>query len=316
VIEVDGYIDELASCLRVGRRERARILTEIRDHLDDALANEESTGDPDVHAVLAPALRAFGSPTALAATFNAAAGTRAMRRGPVFAFSAGLVVLAGFLVAGITQTHSSTPTNATLPTQISFFFAVLSFQVAMVAGFCAGSRALALWHNPIARCDDRRFVRRCSNISSTALGLAALGWATTMGFALDRLTDPNVFTLVCGGSIMVVGAGIAIAATYRLQVNPSDECEDETATVGGLFAVGERCIGLVRRHPVVSCITIAGIAVVPAMSHAETTLSGALPWGLVQASTVVLGFVILGPSLQLRASDEMTDVGPNMRRRV
>ena len=137
-----------------------------------------------------------------------------------------------------------------------------------------------------------------------------------MGFALDRLTDPNTFTLLCGGSIMLIGAGIGIAATYRLRVNPSDEYGDDTETVDGLFGLGERCIGLVRRHPVVSCTTIAALSIFPAMSHAETTLPGALPWGLIQAATVVLGFVVLGPTLRLRSSDEMTDLGPNTHAEV
>jgi hypothetical protein len=36
------------------------------------------------------------------------------------------------------------------------------------------------------------------------------------------------------------------------------------------------------------------------MTHAETTFTGALPWGLIQAATVVLAFLILGPALGLR----------------
>jgi hypothetical protein len=308
VTEIDLYISELAARLRVGQRERARILTEVRDHLDDALAHTQ----PDEHATVAQALDAFGSPGELAATFNAEAGTRAMRRGPVFAFSAGLVVFAGFLLAGVTQTRSTAPTNATFPTQVSFFAAVLSFQVAIVAGLRAGSRALALWRNPVAGSDDRRFVRRCSIISSCALGLAALGWTITMGYALDQLTDPNTFTLLCGGSIMLIGAALGVTATYRLRVNPADDYEAGTETVDGLFGLGERCIGLVGRHPVVSCTTIAVLSMFPAMSHAETTLRGALPWGLIQSATVVLGFVVLGPTLRLRGSDKMTHLGTNV----
>ena len=126
-----------------------------------------------------------------------------------------------------------------------------------------------------------------------------------MGSALDRLTDPNTFTLLCGGSIMLIGAVLGVTATYRLRVNPADDYEDGTETVDGLFGLGERCIGLVRRHPVVSCTTIAALSIFPAMSHAETTLSGALPWGLIQSATVVVGFVVLGPALRLRGSDKM-----------
>jgi hypothetical protein len=312
VNDLDRYISEFDSCLRVGRRERARILAEVRDHLDDALAHEESAGESDERAVIAQILDAFGSSTVLATAFNVAAGTRAMRRAPVVAFLAGLMVLAGFLVAGITQTHTTTPANATLPTQTSFFFAVLSFQVALVAGFCAGSRALALWCNPGARADDRRFVRRSSIISSCALGLAALAWATTMGFAFPRLADPNAFTLWCGASIMLVGAGIGIAGTSRLRVNPSDEYRDATETDDGLFGLGERGIGVVRRHPIMAFATIAALSAFPAMSHAETTLSGALPWGLIQAATVVIGFAVLGPTLRLRSANHPANIGTDV----
>ena len=36
------------------------------------------------------------------------------------------------------------------------------------------------------------------------------------------------------------------------------------------------------------------------MSHAETTVTGALPWGIAQAVAVIGGFVLLGPALDLR----------------
>jgi hypothetical protein len=106
---------------------------------------------------------------------------------------------------------------------------------------------------------------------------------------------------------MLVGAALGIAATYRLGVNPADEFGDDNATRGGFAGIGEACIGFVRRHPVVSCAAIAVVSIFPAMSHAETTLAGALPWGLIQAGTVVLGFVVLGPALGLRPAHETTE---------
>jgi hypothetical protein len=162
---------------------------------------------------------------------------------------------------------------------------------------------MANWRSPVASAEDRRFVWRCSMLSSCALGLAAIGWATTMGFALDRLTEPNTFTLWCGGAIMLVGAALGIAAICRLRVNPTDDLGDVTTATGGLLGAGERGIGVVRRHPVVSCTAIAALSLFPAMSHAETTLAGALPWGLLQAVAVILGFMVLGPLLDLRSAD-------------
>jgi hypothetical protein len=42
------------------------------------------------------------------------------------------------------------------------------------------------------------------------------------------------------------------------------------------------------------------VATTAAMVHAETTALDALPWGAAQAIAVVLGFVLLGPTLGLR----------------
>jgi hypothetical protein len=297
--EIDRYIAELTSQLNVGARGRTRILAEVRDHLDDAVAHRAQSGDRPEQAAT-EALDAFGSPAAVASQFNAEAGARAMRRAPIVAFAAGLAVVTGFVVAGATQPQSATPTNATLATQVSFFAAVLAFQIAVVAGMCAAARALARWRTSARRGADRQFVRQCTVISTGALGVAAVGWASTMSLALNRLVDPNRATLAIGGVIMVCSAVTAIAAAHRLQVNPSDDADDGPDDTSRFLGVGERVIEFVREHPVVSCAGAAALSVWPAMSHAETTLAGAVPWGIAQAATIVLGFIVLGPALGLR----------------
>lgn len=301
---VERYVADLGSRLNVGTRGRARILTEVADHLDDAIERRVQSGQPRDRAAT-EALAAFGSPRLIARQFNAEAGARAMRRAPVFAFAAGLAVFAGFVVAGTTQPQSATPTNASLATQIAFFVSVLAFQVAIVAGTCAASRALFWWRSSEGRGADRQFVRRCAVISTSALGVAAAGWATTMGLAINDFAVPNRATLLLGAIVMVCSAGIAIAATLRLQVNPTDADGDAPVETGRRlgFGSGELVIGFVRRHPVASCSAVAALSVVPAMSHAETTVAGALPWGLMQAAAVVLGFIVLGPSLGLRRTN-------------
>jgi hypothetical protein len=306
--ELDVYLDDLSSRLHVGRRERARILAEVRDHLDDSLAHNEKSGVPRAEAIVR-ALDAFGPPATLAASFNAASGTRAMRRAPIAALAAGFTVFGGLLLAGKAQTHTTASANASVPTQVSFFFAVLAFEIAVVAGMCAGSRALAVWRSTVVPGNDRRFVRQASRISMCALGLAALGWAVTTGLALGRPAEANTLTLVVGASIMLIGAALGIVAALRLRVNPSDDSPDDNAIAVGFFGCGEQCIGFVRRHPVVSCTTIAALSIFPAMAHAETTFAGALPWGLIQAATVVVAFAILGRPLELRASGETTALG-------
>ncbi len=299
---VERYIADLGSRLNVGSRGRARILTEVADHLDDAIGQRVQSGQPRDHAET-EALDAFGSPHLIARQFNAEAGARAMRRAPVFTVAAGFAVFTGFVVAGTTQPRSATPTNAALATQMAFFVSVLAFQVAFVAGTCAASRALSVWRASESRGADRQFVRHCAVISTGALGVAAAGWATTMGLAVSDFADPNRGTLLLGGIVMVCSAGIAIALTLGLQVNPADVEGNAPDESSGLFGIGERVIGCVRRHPVGSCTIVAALSMVPAMSHAETTIAGALPWGLLQAATVVLGFIVLGPQLGLRRTN-------------
>jgi hypothetical protein len=223
-----------------------------------------------------------------------------MRRGPAVAFAGGLGVFGGFLLAGTTQSHSTTPSNATLLTQIAFFVAVLCFEVAVVAGVCAAARAFAWWDMSVASSADRDFVRRCSLISTGALGVAAVAWGATMALASSRLVQPNATTLVLGGIVMLVSAGVAVVVVQRLPMNLMDEATSEAERTGGVLVLAERSVGIVRRHPVLSCLLFAGLSAVPAMSHAETTLSGAIPWGLAQAASVVLGFIVLGPLLGLR----------------
>ena len=293
---IDRYLAELESCLRVGGRDRKRILAEVRDHLDDATSGRERALEHHEHAI-ADAVDAFGSPSAIATQFNAEAGSRAMRRAPFVAFTAGIAVFAGLLLAGRTQQRPAVPMNAPLATQVAFFVAVLAFQVAVVAGFCAASRALALWRSPAAR--DRQFVRRCAIISTGSLGVAAAGWAITLVLAFNRVQHPNSAVGLFGAAFMIGGAGAAIVATYRLRVNPSDDLSDAYVDTNVVLGLGENLIGFVRNHPAASCLTAAALSAWPAMAHAETTFTGALPWGLIQAATVVLAFAVLGPELGL-----------------
>ena len=297
--EIDAYIAELTACLHVNVRDCVRILGEVRDHLADATTDRERLGDPPADAVV-QAIEAFGAAPALATQLNAETGARAMRRAPVIAFAAGVAVFAGLIVAGKSQPHPAVPMQAMLATQVSFFAAVLAFQVAVVAGVRAASRALAMWRTSTARGDDRAFVRRCATISASALGVAATGWAVTLALALDRLSDPNWLGAIVGGIIMLVGAGAALATTTRLRINPADDATGTVSETPGLFSIPERSIGLVQHHPILWCGSIAVLSALPAMRHAETTFTGALPWGLIQAATVVLAFLILGPVLGLR----------------
>jgi hypothetical protein len=252
------------------------------------------------------ALLAFGSARGLATQLNAAAGTRAMRQAPVIALLAGAAIGAGFLVAATTQTHAAASENATFAAQASFFLAVVAFEIAFVAGVCAASRVAALWRAVPAPSGDREFVSRSTTVSLAALAATATAWVVNMIVAWNRLANPDDATLVAGALIMIVSAATAFMALGHIQINAADKGPGAEVEANGPFGLGERAIALVRRHPVISCLGVVIVSSASAMMHAETTVSGALPWGAIQALAVVLGFAILGPTLGLRP--ERTDV--------
>lgn len=296
---IDDFLAELDTRLRVSRRARVRILAEVRDHLDDSVEHLRAS-DPQSQSALDEAIRAFGPAAAVATQFNAAAGTRAMRRGTGVAFVSGVLVAAGFLVAAVTQPRPRAASGATFAVQASFFGAALAFQVASVAGARAASRVLAVGRAAAAAIEDRLLVRRCAMICVGALSVAAVAWASCVGLAARSLVHPNRVTLVVGPAVMIGAVAVAIALLAKLDINPLAEATDERSPRAGSAVLGERTVSIVQRHPVALCAAFAALSGLAAMSHAETTAVGSLPWGVLQAAAVVLGFAVLGPPLGLR----------------
>jgi hypothetical protein len=62
-------------------------------------------------------------------------------------------------------------------------------------------------------------------------------------------------------------------------------------------------VGVVRRWPWPSCPLVAAVSAAVAMTRAETNVAGALAWGGTEAAVVVAGFLVLGPILDLRGSE-------------
>ncbi len=296
---IADYLAELKARLRVPKRDRARILVEVRDHLDDAVARGRVERlSPELAAERA--VREFGPAARIATEFNAVSGTRAMRQATTVALTAGIAVVLGFLVTVRTQPHTRVANSASIGAQVSFFAAVLALQVAVVAGARGASRVLALGRAHTARAADRRLVRRCVMTCTVALGVASVGWASCIGLAATSLAHPNRAALAIGAAFMLGVATIAAVAATKLGVNPSDEATDAQTCGGGVLALGERAVDIVRRHQVTACSALAALAALAAMSHAETSIAAAIPWGVLQAAAVVFAFVLLGPSLGLR----------------
>jgi hypothetical protein len=218
--EVDEYLTDLMSRLCVSRRDRARIESEIRDHLHEATASRVRAGTPTGSAAQ-QAIASFGTPALLAGQFNAAAGRRAVRRTPLIVFATGTAVVAGFLIAATTQPGGASPAEPV--SQISFFGAVLAMQIAVVAGACASARTAVLWRSPVVGVASKVYVRRCATLSIGALLVAAVGWTVT--FVVDFVTSagPNEVTLAIGAAAMIVAATAGCALLAAMPVSDTDE---------------------------------------------------------------------------------------------
>lgn len=295
---IDSYTADLADRLHVSRRVKRRIVEEIREHLIDASLRAQDAGATETEAATM-AIDAFGSAEIIARHSNADAGARAVRRFPFLLLLAGLSVVAALVVVAHRQPLAAD--RASVAIQVAFFFGMLALQLAVVAGACAGLRALLVWRTAASHGSERALVRRCAVVSSTASTVSGLSFAATLALVHRRTNHPDATALVIAGCTMVIVSLAVLMITQRSKVNPFAESEVTDAAPNTLLGAGEAGLDLVREHPVAACSVFAVLAGWAAMSHAETTVVGSLPWVVTEVAAVVVLFATLGPTLGLRA---------------
>jgi hypothetical protein len=300
---VEEYVTELEAALRLRPGPRARLVAEVREHLDDAVEHHLAAGRPRDEAE-EQAVAAFGPVATIVGPAHAAAGTIAMRRAPLVALVAGVAAVGGLVLAARGSSTMATVTGARLVVgQLTFFAGVIALELAFVAGACGAARAAALWHRAEAPVADRRFVLGATARSISCTLVAVVLWAATIldgGRPAHGWGDP---ALVGALLAMVGGAVVAHLVRRRLRANLTDEASGAAAVAGSgpaVLGLGEHALTVVRRHGALACSLVAAVAAAGAMAHAETTFRTALPWGAAQAAAVAVGFVVLGPQLGLR----------------
>jgi hypothetical protein len=299
VTEVEKYLTELDARLNVGHKERVAILNEVHDHLLESVQRFSTNGKSRIQAE-SEAVSAFGSLPLIVSQFNANAGAKAMRRAPAISVTAGVAVVALFLLAVIGQPNSIAP--ATVYQQVTFFLSVISFQFYIVAGACGLFRALAIWNTSPSLGRGRAYVRRCVVISMTALMVGILTMSANFILEVHRTTPMHRVPLIFGALSMFLAAGGGLLSSIKLRVNPSFEnLEVNSIQPHLLFTLGESALNVIRRYPVRSVAVATIVATAWVMFHAEnSSLVGALPWGIAEAVFVLCGFFFLGPALELR----------------
>lgn len=295
---IDAYVAALAARVRVPRRHRERILGEVREHLDDAAARLVAQG-LSRSAAEQRAVESFGLAGALAEQFNHQSAATTTRRMPMFMAGCGAGVVGGFLGAAIPQPASSTA--APLPRQVAFFLGILGLQLAVIAGLRVSARVAAQWvDGPTAA--DARLGSACR--SGVPRGADDDGCRWGRGSARCRRWPFRRSPRPVAGRV----GGDADQRNRRSHLRPATDehrCRRDRPPARHRPDGAHPWRAPVRVDfgspgPVVR-VRGGGCRGATAMMHAETTVSGALPWGVAQGAAVVGGYLLLGPTLELRA---------------
>lgn len=295
---IDRFVDDVHGQLVASRRRRKRIVDEIRDHLDDASAALIASG-LEVASAEQRAVAAFGDASEIAWQLNADLAGASIRRAPLIMGVTGSTIVAGFVLAAIGAVQPAFSRPAGMVQQVAFFVALLGLQVAFVAGARALARVSAIWRTR-PRLADQLLVRRASFVFAGGSLTSVTGWIIALA---ARQGGGATAALVAGVAVMI---GTSIAAALALLGRRVATLDDPSSAGDGDVvrhprnARLEQSIAALTRWPRLSCaaIALAGAGVV--MSHAETSVTAALPWGAVEAAAVIVGFVVLGPVLELR----------------
>lgn len=296
---IEQYLAHLRDALRVSSRRRDRILDDVRDHLIDAAEHLQRDG-LETTVAEQRAIAAFGPAAHIAEQFNRDAATATLRHAPVVMAASGVAVVAGFLIATLTQPTPGLPKPAGLARQIAFFAGLVGLQVAFVAGARALARAGARLRTT-ATSSDFRLIRNSALVFLGGLTTTTAGWTVALIDAVDRLPHGDVGPLVAGLIVMVSGSLLAIVTCRRWRRTLGSAAADVGDHLDtSALAAPERLIRAMAVRPWLFCTSAAVLAALTVMSRAETTVLGALPWGGAEAAVVVLGYVWLGPALELR----------------
>jgi hypothetical protein len=281
-----SYEEELFTQLTavgIAGRQRARIVAEIADHLSC-----------DANATL-------GDPAALARQFADELGTFRARRAAFTAFSA--LAVAGALTAVLLAIAPVGVPRAAVSHGVASLgaaIAVLSAQVAFVAGVLAALRALRRRRScVVARAEAVVIVRRA------AVGLAA-GLTTMLGIALLAAAVAHhvapwwrtfAFITAAVGAAALAGSAPATLRASRLRPVADGAAGDMFDDLGSLAPRP------LRGRPWILAVLLAGtiaIAIMAAGAFQSDGYDGALR-GLADGGACLMGFAVLSRYLGLRS---------------
>jgi hypothetical protein len=276
----------------VPRRERARIVLELEDHIACEPGCEERLGDP----------------RELAASFAEELATARARVTAFRAFWALALAAVALALSQLAIGHAGGYPGFTSGLSLVLFVPALlglivAPQVALVAGSLAALRAVARRHARSLPAAEIELIQRRTRVAL----LAGLGTVAGLGcFVLDFvLVLPGWYLVLIGGSAAVAGAALgsavgglrAATAIVSHSPGPAGDVYDDLPVPGRKW---------LRRHPwwlgVIGSVGLAMIATF-GQAHAERSLGEGLQRGTAEGLIALIGYALLGSAIGLFTRD-------------
>ena len=272
----------------VPRRERARIVLELEDHIACEPGCEELLGDP----------------RDLAAGFAEELATSRARGAAFRAFAALALAAAALALSQLTIGQTGGYPGFTNGLSLLLFVAALlglfvAPQVALVAGTLAALRAARRRRAPSLPAAEIDLMQRRTRVAL----LAGLGTVAGLElYVLDfALVLPAWYLAMIGGSAAIAGAALAAAlgslrgaaAIVSCSPGPTGDVYDDVPVPGREW---------LRRHPwrlgVLGSVALAIVGTFT-LAHAERSLTEGLQRGIFEGLIALAGYALLGGAIGL-----------------
>src|SRR5262249_33700890 len=208
---VDAYLGELAHLLRGPRRHRARILAELRDGLDHAIADHTTHGRTE-HQAAESAIDHFGTPQAVADAFSGELATAYARHTIAWYITAGPLVGIWWLL--LLQPHPWRTGLLALLAAIPVI-PLITIAIATAAGTFATTGRLIRWL-PEASPD------RALTATIAIAGLALVGDLTVITLYLRSAVPVEPLAILATGASLIRIAGSMITLHHPTMLRRSN----------------------------------------------------------------------------------------------
>jgi hypothetical protein len=218
---VDAYLGELAGRLRGPRRRRARILAELRDGLDEAIAEHTANEGTEDQAV-SSAIHQFGTPPAVADAFAGELATAHARYTIAWYMVTGPLVGIWWLL--LLQPHPWRAGPLALLAAIPVI-PLIAMAIVTAAGTFAATGRLIRW---LPEANPSRALTATAAIAALALA----GDLTVITLYLGSAAPMRPLAILAIGASLIRIAGGVVTLRHTILMRPSTPRPSEPADAG------------------------------------------------------------------------------------